>query len=700
MKKQLILISFIYLLLSPIKAEEGFWLPLLDSVKYTELKKMGLKLYQEDIYNDTGQSGLSNAVISFNGGCSGAIVSPEGLILTNFHCCSDEIMRHIFKSEEDSNRDTFLANSKEQEVYIPNIHIKILSYIKDVTNSITGQNIGTEDQNIEKNINEYIQSSSNKNSGYEYTIKPILEGNRYILYVYQKFTDIRAVFIPPASIGRFGNDSLNWEWPRYSSDFAIFRIYADANNKPANYSKENVPYIPAKYIPVSSNGLSENDLVITLGYPSSGSSFEMSGFVSLMTKQSYPLRSHLYSKRVNMANEMIKNNPTLETFYSPLISGLNNKKKMWNFMISEMEINGVEKIKAKEEYILQNIKSDSLKSEITNIQYKLNSTYEQMKTYSDAYDIYRDGLKNINLLSIGYQINSLVNQLKGDLEIANTPKILDKIPLFYKTFDKKADKNYFIEIMKLYKEVVDKNLQISSLIKNKNNINQWADLLYSNSIIINPDSLILRLKSAPESVAKDPIILLVNEIEGTYNNKVWPYLPQLSENAKSLKKDYLKNIIYNMGSSISLPINGDGNIRLSYGKIKGYWDKGQYRNYQTYLDELLSEYKRTSKLDPTLAKIKEISEKREKNISSLKSKLPICFITTSQTSSGSSGSPVINEKGELIGLNYDRNRNGTISDLYYDESTFRNIVVNTRYILFVLEKVANAKQLADELKPN
>jgi hypothetical protein len=690
MKKHLIFISFICLLFSPIKADEGFWLPQLDSIKYAELKSMGLKLDGEDIYDDTGQSGLSNAVISFNGACSGAIVSPEGLLLTNFHCCSDEIMKHIFKSEEDKSRDTFLAQSKDKEVYIPNLYIKTLLYIKDVTNDIIGQNNESDGQIIDKKIKEYIQNIGNENSSYEYVIKPILEGNKYILYAYQKFTDIRAVFIPPLSIGRFGGDSLNWEWPRYNSDFAIFRIYVDSNNRTANYSIDNIPYVPSKFIPISSDGFSENDLAIVLGYPASGNPFETSDFVSLMIGQSYPLRSHLYLMRINMANAMIKNNSSLESSYKSLINGLSNKKKMWDLMISEIGINGVEKIKAKEQSILQKIKSDSIRVETAKIQNQLNNTYDQMRIYSNAYDVYRDGLKNINVLSICTQINSLLKQSNGSLEPIAFLKALDKISLFYKNFDQSVDQNYFIEIMKLYRDVVSKDLQINSLLNNESNISSWAEWLYANSIFANSDNLIYKLKNTPETIANDPIVLLVNEIEETYNNKVWPFLPQLSEKSKILKKEYLKNILYT-DPEASFSINGDGNIRLSFGKIKGYWDKGKYLNYQTYLGELLAEYKKSSHRDTTIAQIENI------DIGLEKSSLPACFITSSQTSSGNSGSPVVNEKGELIGLNFDRNRNGTISDLYYDESTFRNIVVDIRYILFILEKIADAKQLTDEL---
>lgn len=690
MKKYFIYISFICLSFSLIKADEGFWLPQLDSLKYTELKRMGLQLNREDIYNDIGQSGLSNAVISFNGACSGVVVSQEGLLLTNFHCCSDRIMEYIYKSKEEQNKDFFLAPSKDREIYIPNLYIKTLVYIKDITDGILGHDNKNDSQTIDIKIKEYIQNIKHENSSYEYVIKPILEGNKYILYAYQKFTDIRAVFIPPPSIGRFGGDSLNWEWPRYSSDFAIFRIYADSNNMAANYSTNNVPYIPSKFIPISSDGFSENDLAMVLGYPSSGNPFETSEFVSLMVEQSYPLRSHLYLMRINMMDAMIKNNPSMENSYESLINSLSNKKKMWDLMMSEMEIDGIEKVRVKEQTILQNIKSDSLRIETAKIQNQLNLTYHQMRIYSDAYDIYRDGLKNINILSICTQINSLLKQSNGSLEPIIPLKVLDDISLFYKNFDRSVDQGFFIDIMKLYRDVVVKDLQINSLVNNESNISNWAEWLYTNSFLSDSDSLISKLKNTPETILNDPVMLLMNEIEESYNNKVWSFLPRLSDESKNLKKEYLKNIL-ETDSGTSLSINGDGNIRLSFGKIKGYWDKGKYINYQTYLDELITEYKKTSHWDTTITQIENINVGLEKN------SFPICFITSSQTSSGNSGSPVVNKTGELIGLNFDRNKSGTISDLYYDESTFRNIVVDSRYILFIVKEIVDAKELADEL---
>lgn len=271
--KRFLIVSLIFIQFVSLKADEGLWYPLLNSGLYAKMKEMGLELTLNDIGNNG--KGISNAVIQFNNGCTGVIVSKEGLFITNFHCCKTGMLSCVSGYKNMNSFTGFWASSKSNEIPMPNLSIRQLTEVKY----------------IPKDSIDYFR---NKNCSFDCVINQTYTDDKYIMYVYQTFTDIRLVAAPSAGLGRLGGDSANWAWPRYSADFAMFRIYSNAQNQPAEYSKENVPYTPESFIPVSTNGYSEGDLSLVLGYPGSGSPCELSDFLSLMSQKSYPLRSEFY----------------------------------------------------------------------------------------------------------------------------------------------------------------------------------------------------------------------------------------------------------------------------------------------------------------------------------------------------------------------------------------------------------------------
>jgi Peptidase S46. len=681
------------MLITSASAEEGFWLPQMDSTLYRRLKGMGIELEKGDIYNDKGIPSLSNAIISFNGGCSGVITSPQGLLFTNFHCCSYEIMQCLSKYQNKTEENGFYASSQSKEIHIPNLYVKILIGIKDVSDSIFNITKAKKDVSTEQSITQIIQNRQTRNSTCEYIIKPSFSENKYILYTYQIFSDIRAVFIPPSHIARFGGDTTNWQWPRYSADFALFRIYSNSQNEPAAYSSDNIPYSPSVFIPVTLSGFLENDLSLVMGYPGSGSPLEMSGFLSLMIKDSYPLRSLIYSKKINMIENIIKKDAVFHNPNVSLLQGLKNKKKMWDLLISESNAYSiVSQRQVQEQLILNKIKSDSIKKRIANFQNELNGNYNKMRLYSNAYDIYREGLSSIGILSIGRLVSSILKHLPQDSTTLNSSVTLQKIKSAYAYFDKDIDKCFFIQIMDLYKNVVDSNFQTKSLSNHRTGISQWADTIYSALTFSSLDGLINEIKKDPLKMSKNPVVLLADEIEGTYANKVWPFLPMLSETTKALRARYLESLTKEC-PDVSFWPEGDGNIRLSFGRIRNYWNNGKWQGYKTIWSDFLSQPKEV--IDSTV-----IPNKGDSGLYSIYEKgnnPSMCFVTTSQTSSGSSGSPILNRKGELIGLNFDRNQSGTVSDLFYNESTFRNIAVDIRYIMFIIRKYTKTDSLITEL---
>ena len=663
------------------RADEGLWPLPLNGKIYKTLRNKGLKISEKDIYSKEGD-GLCHAVISFNGSCSGAIVSPDGLLLTNYHCCSEKILQQLPPLRNDT--DIFCARTRQDEIPVRGLFIRKLVYIKDVTDSIALPNGKTADQNAR----EFLSRKKTEGPEYEYMVRALYEGNNYNLYAYERFSDIRIVAIPSSFWGSPKGNSDNWQWPRYSADFALFRVYAGPDNKPAEYSPENKPYRPSKYIPVTPDGYSENDLALVLGYPGSGTSFEISNDISLIQRSS-PLRSTLFSTWIAMLNDVAKTGNTSEQVPQQ-IKGLSNRLEMWSVMLHELETHqpGTQ-LRLKEQSLLDKIKNDTIKRNLARLQKELRDTYDQMGVYSEAYDLYRDGLRNIMLLNIGRDIYSSLNK-EGDIKPDELPEITSKIARLYTDYRPAVDEKYFVDVMSLYGEKVDGEFMIESFKKHSPDIGEWARSLYSESLLNYPDSVTRIIRESPARLVSDPAILLKSEIEEFYNQKIWPDLVSSSGKINALKKEYVKNIISCFPDS-AFWSDGNGTLRLSYGNIIGYDDL----NFQTTLSDLSFDepelYSRFGAL---------VSDMNSGSSTTTDKRLPLCFITTAHTSSGSSGSPVINSKGELIGLNFDRNQVGTMGDYYYDIARFRNIAVDIRYILFILKKSGRAESVLHELLPN
>lgn len=656
--RNIFILIFLFTQFTHIWADEGFWYPLLNGHLYMNMKQLGCKLLPGDICNN-GKS-ISNAVVQFNGGCTGSIISNEGLLITNYHCCKSEILACVPGYKNLDSFTGFWAENRNSEIPIPNLRVKQLIEVKYVS----------------KDSIEYYKDI---NSSYECDVSLTYTDDKYIMYIYQIFTDIRMVAVPPSCLGRLGGELANWEWPRYSADFAMFRIYSNKQNQPSEYSENNVPYTSGAFIPVSTSGYSEGDFSLILGYPGGGSPCETADFINLMTQKSYPLRAKFYLAKIENIRKSIELNPLVEKRHESLLKGLLNREKRWTLMLDEMNrCYGVEERKKWELGLFDLAQSDSMRTALKELQDRLSEKYEQMEAYSDAYDFYREGFKFISMFTICNQVNDLYKD-EGDFEtIWNSPTSDKKIKLFYENFNSKIDSELFIQIMNLYKMQINPRKQMPCFIEHKQDIEQWGEYLYTHSVFSSYD----KLKDADiQDVVQDPLTVFMKGLNGFYNENVWPYLLSVSDEINTLKRDYRK-LVSKMSSTDVWP-EVDGNLRLSYGKVVG--EDGNHI-FQTTLGNLGE----ASNSDFVLQIPDEMDGANN-------DKLPLCFLTDTQTSSGSSGSPVLNGDGKLIGVNFDRNHGGTVSDLYYNKLSFRNISVDIRYILFVLQVYGKSNWLLEEM---
>lgn len=682
MKKIIIL-----LLLLQIKicfADEGMWLAQINQSIYQKLIELGLEIDPDLLLNIKDPNCLSRSVVSFNGSCSGVIVSQKGLLMTNYHCCSPQILDKIPNHKEILEKQGYWAANKSEEIPIPNLFVKTLENIEEVTEDIIK---GKNDFDVETIIQEYIFERKSECDLYDYQVKPVLGGTRYVMYTYRIYRDIRLVCVPPSLIGRYGGEETNWQWPRFSADFAMFRIYTNVEGEATEYSKANIPFSTSNFLPLGFQAYQENDFSMVLGYPGAGSPYQMSSFIELMAQESYPLRKKLYELKI----KTIEENSTIDmSAHNALLRrGLLNKVKMWRELIAE---NTKEKYVAlrfeEEKQISDKVSSNEIRDTIRKLQNKMYKNYEEMEVYSNSYDFYREGFQFIQLYRLVKQVSSILKSTKYNYSILNNEDVFKKLKKLYNKIHIQEDKDFFLGFMRLYKLKLNKEFQIQSFIHNQDQLELWCDDLFQDKVFCSFGNLKQAIQTKPEEIQTSPMFLFVEEVEEFYAKKVWPFLPVISQRVNKLKDEYISVLASNLKED-QVWLGADKNFRFSYGKIKSYSTDEMKAGFRTTYKDLLKYENEKHYLGSEIKNLPILA--------GINKKTPVCFIANCHTATGNSGSPVINAKGQLIGLNFDRNQQGTISDLYYDINRFRNIVVDIRYIINLLQNSNSNTYLKKEL---
>ncbi len=687
------LIKLLVLLISfSVSAQQGgMWIPsLLKGMNETEMQNLGSKLSAEDIYS-VNNSSLKDAIVHFNGGCTAEVISPKGLLLTNHHCGFGQIQSHS-SVENDYLKDGFWAMSLDEE--LPNDHLEVtfIVRIEDVTkailNGVTDDMAPKVSQSlIQKNTND-LQKSYAKETWQDTKVKAFFKGNQYFLFVTESFEDIRLVGAPPSAIGKFGSDTDNWMFPRHTGDFSMFRIYADKNNRPAKYSKDNVPYTPKHFLPVSLDGIQEGDFTMVFGFPGRTNEYLPAVAVEQITQKVNPTNINIREKALKVIDAAMKSDDKIRIQYASKQAGIANYWKKW---IGENQ--GIEKSNAiakKREFEAEFSKA------ISNKKYKkyqtLLSDFDKLYAEFEPYTV-----KRSNFFEVFYRNSELMNMMfrlyqleqasaKGD-EAFNKAKefVSAQISRIHKDFNADVDRGVFSAIMPLYDAKVT------------------SSTIYDNTSFIKLSTALKQLDGSSNEVISrintDAAYKFAKPYIAEFYNYLEPNYQRINGEIAKVQKAYMKALMEVLPSDKYYP-DANSTLRVTYGQVQGYAPRDAvYYNPVSYLDGIIEkhipgdyEFNVPEKLIE-LHKSKDYGQYADTN-----GKVPVCFLGTNHTTGGNSGSPAIDAHGNLIGLNFDRVWEGTMSDMNYDPEICRNIMVDARYILFIVDKYAGAKHLIDEMK--
>ncbi len=693
-------------------ADEGMWLPfLLKQLNESDMKKNGCKLTAKDIY-DVNNASLKDAIVHFGGGCTAEIISDKGLLLTNHHCGYASIANHS-SVDKDYLTHGFWAMNQSEELSNPGLTATLIVRIEDVTAQING---GITDKLSEK-IRDSIQQvnskilidAATKGTKYEAFVKPFFYGNQYILFVTQTFKDVRLVGAPPSFIGKFGGDTDNWVWPRHTGDFSVFRIYADKSNEPAEYSKDNVPYKPKKSLTISLKGVNEGDFTMVYGFPGRTQEYLFSDAVEMTMNQSDPDRVALRDKRLTIMNRFMKGNDTTRIAYASTYASVANYWKKW---MGEMQglkkFDAVNRKKEFEKKFLELLSSDPAEKEkFSKVFNEFHALYAEQKVYQKQNDYLMECLLGVNALTAARAVEKLLFTVKK-YPVESAPKEMNKyypdIEKFFKGYNKAMDKAICRAMLEAYAMGVEKKLRVpvidSLFAAHTDNYDAITDKIYNESIFVNKERYLTALKTGDvKALETDIAYRLWKSISTYYAANVTPQATAIDSKLLDLYKQYVDKLTKVYKDKKFYP-DANSTLRVAYGKVKPYKPRdGVVYTYFTTLDGMMEKEDPNNDDFIIFPKLKELHAKKDYGrFADKDGSLHISFIASNHTTGGNSGSPVLNAKGELIGTNYDRVWEGTMSDIMFNPEICRNIILDVHYTLFVIDKYAGAGYLLNEMK--
>ena len=692
-----------------VQAQQGgMWIPsLLQGMNEKEMKNLGMKMTAADIYS-VNKSSLKDAVPHFNGGCTSEVISPKGLLLTNHHCGFDAIQNHS-TVDHDYLTNGFWAYKMSEELPNEDLVVTFIVKIEDVTSKVLeGTATLATELEKQKKIQENITSLSNslpKESWQENKIRTFYEGNQYMLFVTETFKDVRLVGAPPSSIGKFGSDTDNWVWPRHTGDFSLFRIYADKNNHPASYSKDNVPYTPKHFLPVSLDGVKEDDFTLVFGYPGKTNEYLPAVAIEQIVKELNPAKIEIRDNALKVADGFMRKDNAIKIQYASKYASIANYWKKWIGETQGLTKSNAVEIKRKQEVVFQEkVGKAGKQAEYGNLLTDFEKNYSEIKSYALARDYFSEvALRNTELLSVGYKLYQLeqVYNSKGEQAFNDRKNnLITGLADFYKDFNANVDQKVFEKLIHLYSTKSPKEF----LPNNLSNINatELANEVYGNSKLVNYNSIKELLSGDSKTVLAnlnaDKGFIVIKSMADKFLKEVAPKYDEINLRITALQRTYMKaQLELNKGSRIFPDANST--LRVTYGKVKGYEPKdATIYTPVTYLDGAMEKYIPGDYEFDVPAKLIDLYKKKDYGQYGENGKMPVCFIGTNHTTGGNSGSPAIDANGNLIGLNFDRVWEGTMSDIYYDPSICRNVMVDIRYVLFIIDKYAGANNLIEELK--
>ena len=715
MKKVLLLTALMMVRFFAV-ADEGMWIPLFLGYNEAEMQQMGFHLTADDVYSVNHHS-MKDGIVLFGGGCTGELISPDGLLITNHHCGYSYVQAHS-SMEHNYLHNGFWSKNRDEELVTKGLTVTFLVYMEDVTTKVLegvtdGMSESERNSKIKKNINA-IENEAVEGTHYTAKIKPFYYGNQYFLFVNEVFEDVRLVGVPPESIGKFGGDTDNWMWPRHTGDFSLWRIYTDKDGNPAPYSPDNIPLKSKKYFPISIKGVNEGDFTLVFGYPGTTQQFLISDAVDIKANVQNPIAIHARDLRLEAMKRQMEKSTEIRLMYSAKSNSISNGWKKW---IGESK--GINECKVVEKKI----------AEEQEFMKWVNASPERQKQYGNllsdmkkVYVDYKKQVKSFTFLSetfIGVELNRfLCTQVhwfasccpsdvwtdeqfeKGKTELA------EKARSFFSNYNVDIDSECFVELMYYYFSEQDPELIPENLHKYINMPrSEWQAFLDREKkkapYLFDGEKMQERIQKAKR---KDWVKFLDDELYQLVMTAYQAYAQSyyaMDGTEKQLDLYYRTYVKALMEKDTDKTFYPDANLtmRVTYGNVKGFEpnDGVRYTHYTTLAGVIAKDNPDIFdyKVDP---KLKELFAKHDFGpYANEKGELPVCFIASNHTTGGNSGSPVIDADGNLIGINFDRVWQGTMSDINYDVNRCRNISLDVRYFLFIVDKFAGAQNIIDEL---
>ena len=665
------------LTLTSVCADEGMWLPSLIGSRIKDMRKKGFRLSADDIYS-INKASLKDAVVLFGGGCTGEYVSEQGLLLTNHHCGYGSIQQ-LSSVEHDYLTNGFWAKSQAEELPVPGLTVRRLVRMEDVTERIA------EGQTAQSIVEEA------RKEGYAADVQQMYYGNQQFLFVYEIFRDVRLVGAPPSSIGKFGGDTDNWIWPRHTGDFSIFRVYADENNRPAEYSKQNKPYRPARHFDISTKGVDEGDFTMIYGFPGNTQEYVISDAVEYVAEVSDPMKIALRTKRLDIISAEQAKSAEVRIAYAAVHASIANAWKKWQGEVLGLRRLGT--VAKKQAYEREFAAWAKSKPEYASLLDSMHTAYERVKTEYYIRELYNESVGTVDAFNYARTMARIAESADGE-------KLASQFASFNKGYNRTIDEQIAVEMLgEFLKRMPAERMPegLREAVEAKGGAKQYVAWLFSET------SLLGSVAPSAEQVKGDVMVAFAKQFEPIIeNNRKYAYrnlsnVPEIEQwyrpYMRALREWDAKRAFY-----------PDANLtlRVAYGKVAGYnYADAEYHHPVSTIDGIIA------KDDPNIydynipQQLRDIYAAKDygrwgEEIYGRKS-VPVCFLATNHTSGGNSGSPIINGRGELIGINFDRTWVSTMSDIEFDPSICRNISVDIRYVLFVIDRIGGAGYLLDEM---
>ena len=712
MKKILLSVILLALFTPKIKADEGMWLPIfIERLQNVDLEKMGLKLSPEEIYS-VNNSSLKDAIVSFNGYCTGEVISKNGLLLTNHHCGFDAIQNHS-TVENDLLENGFWAQNKNEELSNPGFYVDFLIKMEDVTSLVIDDAVlGASDPNardeaINSNINT-IKTSQGL-SGTEWVeVKSFFGGNEYYLFVYERFNDVRMVGAPPSSIGKYGGDTDNWMWPRHTGDFALFRVYMSPDGSGAEFSEENIPLEPKHHLPISLKGVEKEDFTMVFGYPGSTQRYLSSFGVKQALDKYNPTFVEIRTDVLEVLNKYMSEDPEIKIKYASKKARVSN---YWKYFIGQSKglkaLNVYDKkVKQEKEFTDYVNSSEKNKELYGNVLSDMEAAYKMLdEIVVPQVAIFEGGWRAADAISFSRSANSLLKALEdGDsesIEVA-TASLKESANEFFKEYDQVVDQKLFAAGMSAYYSISPKEYVPKIIIDAMDKYKcapKWAKKTYKKSIFVNKERFMSFLENpSAKKIKNDPVFKIQSGIIDFYRNTLSPISFEAESKLMNAERLLIKALreMYPDGDFYS---DANFTMRMTYGTVNSYIaaDAVTY-DYYTTLEGVIAKMDNTNPEFVVPDKLVSLYESKDYgNYANEDGQLPVCFISNNDITGGNSGSPVLNGHGHLVGCAFDGNWEAMSGDIAFEPELQRCISVDARYILFIIDKFAGATHIIDEL---